>query len=178
MLYLTSCAGVKIEQVAQHNDLEHVCIQRNPKVIVGDFLQILVEVLGERNIRSKVFLPTTTATIVEYDINGKVVPDKSIPKIQDECDYYITYVANMEWDMAMYMSKAEINLYNRYDKLTGYGEYDRGAVGLDLSKFNSTKFKLRTIIDGIFSNYPLTDEAIRKREKERQQKLKEAEENH
>ena len=176
ILFTTSCASVNTTQIDKYDDLKCICIQKNPKVIVGDFLQCLIEVLGERNIRSKVFQPATTATIVDYDINGNPMPNNLIPKIQDECDYYITYVANLQWDMATYMNHADINLYNQNNEQIGHGEYDDGG-GFDLSKFKSTKTKVRMILDEMLSNYPLTDNAIQNREKEQQEKLKKEEEN-
>jgi hypothetical protein len=66
-----------------------------------------------------------------------------------ECPITSTYVANWHWDLALYMSYANIKVYN-VGKPIGEAVYDANRAGLNTGKFIDADKKIRELIDQLF----------------------------
>jgi len=124
VLMLAGCTSVQVNNVdtSQH-DIDQVCIQKNPKVIVSDFLGVLQQGLMRHGIQSSVH-------------------DAPLPA---HCSYRLEYTAERGWDLAPYLDHAEIYLY-RDGGLIGSANY-RHSGGFGLNKWASTATKMNPVID-------------------------------
>ena len=111
---LAACSIKQTVESADINREASVCVVENTKVREG-FLLALEESLVLKNINYVVVEPN----------------DRDA-----QCDAKITYTANWTWDLAIYMTYAEINLYSD-GKLAGKATYDSRMGGGRLDKFIS-----------------------------------------
>ena len=65
------------------------------------------------------------------------------------CPNKLTYTANWNWDMALYMSNAEMEVFEGA-KLTGEAAYSSRAGGANMNKFIDAEEKLRELVDELF----------------------------
>lgn len=127
VLALAGCTSVQVNNVdTSVHDIDHVCIQRNPKVIVSDFLGVLQQGLMRHGIQSSVH-------------------DAPLP---EHCSYSLQYTAERGWDLAPYLDHAEIYL-NKDGRLIGSADY-RHSGGFGLNKWASTATKMNPVIDQLF----------------------------
>lgn len=135
---LASVAGCAIQTavrpLAPDRDVAEICILENPKVIIADFLPVLQEGIQRNGLKSKVY--------------------REIPST---CAYVLEYVAFQRWDFTLFMSEADIKLFNAKE-LVGTASYKLptgifGGGGVNPAKWNSTKEKLDPLIDELFKNY-------------------------
>jgi hypothetical protein len=69
----------------------------------------------------------------------------------EKCDFILTYTARRSWDLAPYLSTAEIWL-KRDGEQVGYADYHLiGKGGLSLMKWQSTKTKMDPVVDQLFA---------------------------
>jgi hypothetical protein len=66
-----------------------------------------------------------------------------------ECAITSTYTANWRWDLAMYMTYANIKVYNT-GKPIGEAIYDANRAGLNTGKFINADHKIRELVDQLF----------------------------
>jgi hypothetical protein len=66
-----------------------------------------------------------------------------------ECPITSTYVANWRWDLALYMTFANIKVYNG-GKPIGEAVYDANRAGLNTGKFIDADKKIRELVDQLF----------------------------
>lgn len=66
-----------------------------------------------------------------------------------ECPITSTYVANWKWDLAMYMSFADITVYNN-GKPAGRATYDSTRGGANMGKFIGADKKVTELVDQLF----------------------------
>ena len=117
--------------------IDEICIERNQKVIVTEFLPFVIKEFKKYNIKSKVY-------------NAEV---------PDLCIYNLQYSANQQWDMAIYFRFASLQIYKE-NNLIASALYET-QNGLDLSKFNSMETKLTPVIDELLKGHTtLTKEEI------------------
>ena len=129
----TGCTSISVRPIDSGINITNVCIEENPKVIVGEFLTVV------RN------------GFDRHGIDTKVVATPA-PK---ECEYVLTYTALKGWDIAPYMHHAELRL-ERNGQFIGSAEYHlTGKGGLDLTKWDSTKSKMDPVIDELLRNFPI-----------------------
>jgi hypothetical protein len=135
---LASVIGCTIQTavmpLAPDRDVVEICILDNPKVIIADFLPVLQDGIRRNGLRSKVY--------------------REVPST---CGYVLEYVAFQRWDFTLFMSEADIKLYNAKE-LVGTASYKLptgifGGGGLNPAKWNSTKEKLDPLLDELFQNY-------------------------
>ena len=70
------------------------------------------------------------------------------------CPVVLTYIARWKWDLAMYMSYAEINVY-RDGQAVGKALYDATSGGGRMDKFIDAEPKIRELVNELFpSNFP------------------------
>ena len=127
MLPLLGCASSQVSHLKDidRHDLKHVCIQHNPKVIVSNFENILINGLQAQHISTQIY---------------------NHPKPL-ECMYVLKYVAYQKWDFSMVLTKAELRLY-RDDQLLSLAEYKLHAGGLlNPTKYKSNESKINPLIN-------------------------------
>ncbi len=82
-----------------------------------------------------------------HDISTKIYTND----MPSECEFHLSYMCNMTWDLANYMHHAELRLYHRKNQV-GYAEYHlNGTGGLSVMKWNSTKSKMDPVIDELLA---------------------------
>jgi hypothetical protein len=87
---LAGCSsGPPIEPVPAGEKINHICIQKNPRVMVDDFTIVMQEGFMKRGISSTLF-------------------DGDAPSA---CIYTATYTALRSWDIKMYLAEARIDIY-------------------------------------------------------------------
>lgn len=127
---LTACTSVSVQPVARESRLQQVCIQRNPKVEVSDFLMVLQAGFSRHNIKTRLF-------------------DGAKP---DDCEYVLNYTARRTWDIVPYLSQAELTLTRNMEQV-GYAQYHlRGRGGFSLMKWQGTASKIDPVIDRLLAN--------------------------
>ena len=129
-LLTAACTSVTVQPVASPADILHVCIQANPAVQVEDFVPVLQEGLERHGIGSEIF-------------SGRV---------PHRCEYVLTYTALRSWDIAAYLSHAELSLQQRGQRVA-YAEYRlKGKGGFSLTKWGDTKSKIDPVIDELLGS--------------------------
>ena len=128
-LIVTSCTSVTVRPVASSESFQSVCIVNNPQVQVSDFVDVIRDGFSRHNL--------ATTVVDEAQASS--------------CDVTLTYTALRSWDMATYLSHAELRLW-RGGKQIGYAEYHlNGRGGLDLAKWQGTKAKMDPVIDQLLA---------------------------
>lgn len=121
----SACTSVQVQPIASDINPEKICIEENPKVIVGDFLEV---------VRNR----------IEYHGIDTDVYENEIP---EGCEYTMEYTAFKNWDIGTYMHHAELRLEKNGRKV-GYAEYHlNGKGGLSLMKWQGTKTKMDPVVD-------------------------------
>jgi hypothetical protein len=128
---LVSCTSVKVTPLDKSYKLSHVCIENNKEVIVKDFLGVVENGFQDRSISTEVY-------------SGE------IPK---HCKYVLKYTALQSWDMALYLSHAELSLFKDSSRIA-YAEYHlRGKGGFSLVKWASVESKMKPVINKLLAQY-------------------------
>lgn len=104
-----------------------VCIQQNDEVLMDGFLPALRKQIESRGVATTVF-------------QGDAPVD---------CRHRLTYTANWQWDLAMYLTYVQIEVRDG-DALIGSANYDARLGGLNLEKFGATETKLQPLIAQLF----------------------------
>lgn len=127
---LGGCTTVNVRKVdATRHMLKLVCIEENPKVAVNDFMSVLENGFQRHGIN----------TIV-YQV-----------KAPDRCEYTVWYTAFRKWDLAPFLSLAELRLRHG-DEVIASAMYKHSG-GLALNKWASTETKLNPVIDELLSDF-------------------------
>lgn len=127
---VTLLSACTIVQTVEPTDLppgDELCIIENTDVREG-FLKEVKAVLGEMDIRYRV----TDAAAA-----------------QEQCEWTMTYTGNWSWDLALYMSYAQIRVY-RNGLLDGEAIYDASGGSGSLGKFIDAETKIRELMDELF----------------------------
>lgn len=100
LIILSGCSiSTTIKPV--ETQVSNLCIMRNPKVLMDGFL------------------PELKTQIEQHNINTIIVDEFSKPK----CTNKLEYTANWGWDLAMYLTYAELSVYED-TTLIGQAIYD------------------------------------------------------
>ena len=133
LLSTAACTTVEVAKVdASRYPMQLVCIERNDKVLVDDFLSVV-----ERG-----FLRHGVEAVV-YD--GQQA---------DNCEYSLWYTAERGWDMSPYLDFAELRL-KQHGKTIGTATYKHSG-GLALNKWASTNEKMDPVIDSLLADFSAT----------------------
>jgi hypothetical protein len=109
-----------------------VCIIENPQVREG-FLPELQRALQSKNAQVRVLSAQATTT---------------------DCLIVTTYVARWKWDLAMYMSYAEINVFHN-GQVAGKALYDATHGSGNMGKFIDAEPKIQELVSQLFpTNFP------------------------
>jgi len=135
-IFLIGCSSMKVEPISSKYKMSHVCIENNPRVIVGGFVKVIKD---------------------RFDYHG-IDTERYTPPKPKHCTFKLTYTALRSWDFTPYLSHAEMRLYKQNERI-GYAEYHLiGKGGFDLSKWKSVKSKMTPVIDKLLEEYSLSDE--------------------
>jgi hypothetical protein len=130
---LAACTSVRVHPVDPAAQMQHVCIQENPKVLVDDFVMVLREGFERHGISTQVF------------------PTGSRPA---GCEFVLTYTALRSWDLAPYLTHAELRI-EKAGRVVASAQYHlRGDGGFSLAKWAGTKFKMDPVIDELLTGSP------------------------
>ncbi|WP_146908144.1 Sbal_3080 family lipoprotein [Arenimonas daejeonensis] len=127
-IFLSGCTSVQVSQVdkSQH-EINHVCIERNPKVAVSDFLTVTEQGFMRHGIATSVH-------------------DLPLPA---SCEYVLNYTAERGWDLKPYLDYAELRL-SRNGSTIGTANY-RHSGGFALNKWAGTEAKINPVIDQLLT---------------------------
>ncbi|WP_392886292.1 Sbal_3080 family lipoprotein [Pseudomonas migulae] len=124
LLTVSGCTNIKVDPVAPQYKITQLCIEENPKVVVGDFVDGLQTLLRKHNIESRLYAAP----------------------VPSSCEYRLTYTAIRSWDFSAYLSDASVRLY-KGDQQIGFGQYHlTGEGGFDPSKIASVEEKMAPVI--------------------------------
>lgn len=124
LIFLQACTAVDVKPIDSGYNVQHICIEENPKVIVKHFLETVETLLHDRSI-----------TTERYSGN-----------VPEHCIHHMTYTALQTWDVSMYLHYAELRLFEGRERI-GYAEYRlRAGGGLALNKWASVKSKMEPVV--------------------------------
>jgi hypothetical protein len=126
---LGGCTSVRVKPVSADNRIDHICIQENPRVQVGDFVSVMQEGFQKHGITSQPFKENAPA----------------------QCSYTATYTARRKWDMAMYMADAQIDIQRDGRPIASANYHLKGGGGLSLNKWQGTREKILPVIDRLLA---------------------------
>jgi hypothetical protein len=130
-ILISGCTAVAVKPASPELQLLRVCIEENPRVEVADFVSVVRDGFERHGIATLLISGAPTAG----------------------CDAVLTYTARQSWDMAPYLSVAELRL-ERDGHLIASAEYHlRGRGGLSLMKWEGTKAKMDPVIDELLKGY-------------------------
>jgi hypothetical protein len=132
---LTGCTAVRVSAVAPENRIEHICIEQNPDVIVRDFVSVMQK---------------------GFELHGLTSEVVQTP-VPAGCTYSATYTARQTWDLAVYMSEAQISILRDGQWIASANYHLRGKGGLALNKWASTETKMLPVIDSLLTNVARPD---------------------
>ena len=112
---------------------------------VGNLDSKAICIIEDTAVRSG-FLEEYKKTLAEKGYEVSVLPNGSG---RDACDITTTYLARWSWDLAIYMSFAEIKVY-RHGALYGEAYYDSRNGGGRLDKFVDGEAKVRELVNQLF----------------------------
>ena len=131
-IFFVGCTSINVRKVdAEKYPLSTVCIIKNPKVLVSDFLSVLEKGFNRHGI-----------AVEQYS-----------GAISNCCEYSLSYTARRRWDFVPFMTLAELEL-KHYKNIIGTAHYKHGG-GFDLSKFAGTESKMNPVIDELLSGFEL-----------------------
>jgi hypothetical protein len=131
---LAACTSVAVKPVdREQHQVRHVCIQENPRVIVDGFLETVEQGLQRHGLTSE-----------------RYAGDKP----PEHCVYTLSYVARQNWDLAIYLWQAEVEL-RKGAEIVGTAEYHlRNKGGLALNKWASVESKIAPVLDELLASFP------------------------
>jgi hypothetical protein len=141
---LGGCTSVRVKPVSADNRIDHICIQENPRVQVGDFVSVMQEGFQKHGITSQLFKENAPA----------------------KCRYTSTYTARRTWDMAMYMTDAQIDILRDGRPIASANYHLKGKGGLSLNKWQGTRSKILPVIDQLFAQVEPSDRVVATRPEE------------
>lgn len=97
------------------------------------------------------FLNELKTSLAANGLSYKVLPENSSLVA---CEWTATYTARWTWDMALYMSYAEIKVY-RNGAPDGSALYDSTRGGANMSKFIDAEVKIRELVDQLLQKTAL-----------------------
>jgi len=131
IITLSACTSVSVRPVDPALNVQHVCIQDNPQVIIDGFVDYLQDDFQRHGISTEVI--------------GTQRPGN--------CEYVLSYTARRSWDLATYMSTAAISLTRNGRSIANVNWRLKGKGGLSLTKFKGTESKLDDIVDQLLAGY-------------------------
>lgn len=127
---VVGCTTVDVRKVdANQHDLQLVCIEENPQVLVSDLLTVLEDGFQRHGIKTTVYRE----------------------KIPEHCEYTLWYTAYRGWDLAPFLRRVELRLRLK-DETIASATYNHSG-GFALNKWASTEAKVNPVIDELLSGF-------------------------
>ncbi|MEJ0086440.1 MAG: Sbal_3080 family lipoprotein [Pseudomonadota bacterium] len=126
---LGGCTSVRVQPVSAEHKITHVCISDNPRVMVGDFVDVMREGFQKYGITSQV-------------ITGSMAPG---------CPFTSEYTARRTWDLAMYMTDAQIDILRDGRQIATANYHLKGGGGFSLNKWANTRTKILPVMDQVLA---------------------------
>lgn len=126
-----SCTSITVDPVPASEGLRRVCIERNPKVEVRDFLEVVQAGFQRHGIETRLF-------------DGPTPPD---------CEFVLRYTALRSWDVVVYLSHAELHLERGGQPVARAIYHLRGKGGYSFDKYGGTKEKMDPVIEELLAQY-------------------------
>jgi hypothetical protein len=126
-----ACTSVRVRPVDAAANMKHVCIEENPKVIVPGFLATVRDGFDRHGISTQVY-------------SGDVPPS---------CEFVLTYTALRSWDLAPYLSHAELKLESGGREVAAAEYHLNAKGGFSLMKWQGVKTKMDPVIDELLAGY-------------------------
>lgn len=128
---LSACTSISVQPVDPELNVQHVCIQENPQVIIDGFVEYLQDDFQRHGITTEVI---TTQR----------------PR---HCEYVLSYTARRSWDITAYMSTASVSMTRNGRSIANVNWRLKGKGGMSLTKFKGTENKLDDIVDQLLAGY-------------------------
>jgi hypothetical protein len=130
LVALFGCTAITVRPPDSSLHLTHVLIRNNPKVIVQGFVDVMRDAFDRHGISSEV-IPEDT----------RVQPGQ----------FVVTYTALRSWDLAPYLSHAEIRI-EESGRQVAYAEYHlRGKGGYSMMKWQGVKAKMDPVMEQLLA---------------------------
>lgn len=128
---VSACTSISVQPVDPDLNVQHVCIQDNPQVIIDGFVEYLQD------------------DFARYGITTEVIGTRR-PR---HCEFVLSYTARRSWDMTPYMSTADLTLTRNGYRIANANSSLQGKGGFALSKYASTESKLDNVVDQLLAGY-------------------------
>lgn len=134
---LSACTSVQIKpvSVANNDPVQEVCIVNNSQVTIPNFESIIIKRIQSHNIRTKTI----------HSVN------------KNDCQYKLYYTARRSWDLATYLSQADLKLYKN-NMLVGSVEFKQG--GASPIKWRGVESKMNPLVDKLFAGKGMNNAAL------------------
>ncbi len=127
-LVATGCSITQSIEPLDAVDVSLVCVLDNPEIHMAGFQPEMRELIEQRGIRTDVYSGSRPA----------------------RCSHYLEHTANWKWDLAMYLSYADLRVYDAQG-LAGQATYDARSGSGRMDKFGPTREKLAPLVDELFA---------------------------
>ena len=129
---LAGCTVVQIKPLDRKtHDVKLVCIEQNDRVNHDGFLPMLENRFAEHGISTR----------------------RYTGKPSDDCEYTAQYDAHWNWDLAVYLTDATIEIRKGGELVSRAVYHLRNKGGLDLGKFGSAEGKMQPVIDQMLAEF-------------------------
>ncbi len=130
VITFAGCTSVNVKKVdSNEHQLSLVCIEKNPGVLVRDFLTVVENGFIHHGIETEIY-------------TGNTPP---------HCNYILTYDAGRGWDFAPFLNYAELHLKHG-NKIIATATYKHSG-GFALNKWASTESKMTPLINQLLSDF-------------------------
>jgi len=129
VIAFAGCTSVNVKKVDSNEHLSLVCIEKNPSVLVRDFLTVVENGFIRHGIETEIY-------------TGNTPP---------HCNYILTYDAGRGWDLAPFLNYAELYLKHG-NKIIAKATYKHSG-GLALNKWASTESKMMPVIEQLLTDF-------------------------
>ncbi len=124
---LAACSTNRLGPIDANEGIDHLCIQKNPKVKVNDFIPALEEGFARHGVTSEVY-------------------EGVVPR---HCRYAVKYMAVQKWNLQFNMTDAKIDIF-RDGRAIASGKFM--LKPFSPLQMASTQKKLFPVIDELFVN--------------------------
>jgi len=138
IITLSACTSISVQPVDPALNVQHVCIQDNPQVIIDGFVEYLQDDFQRHGISTEVI--------------GTQRPRN--------CEYVLSYTARRSWDLTAYMSTAAISMTRNGRSIANVNWRLKGKGGMSLTKFKGTESKLDDIVDQLLAGYQAEPDSL------------------
>ncbi len=129
-LVLSGCTiSQNVDQVGTGTAISKIYVEDNEAVHMDALVDVIVAQLKELGFESE-----------KYKGN-----------LPEDAKHYLTFTANWQWDMAMYLTYFKVNLYED-GVILGDVVYDARKGGGNMGKFGKTAEKVQPLLDELLKN--------------------------